>query len=137
MAFKCLVHIRVHVIGLAGGKVYLAVVTAQERDGIARVAVARMAHQLDPQLVQASAEHCGTAAEIRAKQWPNHWNDRDSGVELVSTHPKKTWLRRGSKMAHGKFTFLIHLIACSNQNSRRPTIFWCPPGHSRSVDAER
>ncbi len=41
---------------------------------------------------QASAEHCGTAAEIRAKQWPNHWNDRDSGVELVSTHPKKTWL---------------------------------------------
>jgi hypothetical protein len=27
------------------------------------------------------------------------------------------------------------LIACSNQNSRRPTIFWCPRGNSRSVDA--
>jgi hypothetical protein len=27
------------------------------------------------------------------------------------------------------------LIACSNQNSRRPTIFWYPRGNSRSVDA--
>ncbi len=83
---------------------------------------------------QASAEHSGTAAEIRAEQWPDHWNDCDSGVELVSTHPEKTWLSHGSKAAHGKFTFPIHLIACWSQNSRRPTIFWCPRGNSRSVD---
>src|SRR3954451_5801109 len=67
---------------------------------------------------QASAEHSGTAAEICAEQWPNHWSDCDSCVELVSTHSKKTWLSHGSKAAHGKFTFPIHLIACSNQNSR-------------------
>ena len=82
---------------------------------------------------QASAEHSGTAAEICAEQWPNHWSDCDSRVELVSTHSKKTWLSHGSKAAHGKFTFPIHLIACSNQNSRRPTIFWRPRGNSRSV----
>jgi hypothetical protein len=27
------------------------------------------------------------------------------------------------------------LIACSNQKSRKPTIFWCPRGNSRSVAA--
>jgi len=84
---------------------------------------------------QASAEHSGTAAEIRAEQWSNDWNDCDGRVELVSTHPKKTWLSHGSKAAHGKFTFPIHLIACSSQNSRRLTIFWYPRGNSRSVDA--
>ena len=82
---------------------------------------------------QASAEHSGTAAEIRAKQWPNHWSDRDTRVELVSTRSKKTWLSRGSKAAHGKFTFPIHLIACSSQSSRRPTIFWCPRGSAPSA----
>src|SRR5215467_123733 len=84
---------------------------------------------------QASAEHRGTAAEIRAEQRPNHWSDCDGRIERVSTHPKKTWLSRGSKAAHGKFTFPIHLIACSNQSSRRPTIFWCPRGNARSVGA--
>ena len=86
---------------------------------------------------QASAEHSGTAAEIRAEQWPNHWSDRDTRVELVSTRSKKTWLSRGSKAAHGKFTFPIHLIACSSQSSRRPTIFWCPLGSVRWVGAQR
>ena len=84
---------------------------------------------------QASAEHSRTAAEIRAEQWPNYWSDRDSGVERVSTHPKKAWLSRGSKAAYGKYTFPIHLIACSSLNSHRPTIFWCPRGNTPSVDA--
>jgi hypothetical protein len=84
---------------------------------------------------QASAEHSGMAAEIRAEQWPNHWSDRDSRVERVSTHPKKTWLSRGSKAAYGKYTFPIHLIACSSLNWRRPTIFWCPRGNTPSVGA--
>src|SRR3982751_4230752 len=48
---------------------------------------------------QASAEHSGTAAEICAEQWPNHWSDCDGRVELVSTHSKKTWLSHGSKAA--------------------------------------
>lgn len=84
---------------------------------------------------QASAEHSGTVAEIRAEEWPNHWSDCDGRVERVSTHPKKRWLSHGSKAAPGKFTFPIHLIACLSQNSRRPTIFWCPLGNARSVDA--
>src|SRR5262245_20262083 len=84
---------------------------------------------------QASAKHSGTAAGIRAEQWLNHWSDRDSCVERVSTRPKETWLSRGSRAAHGKFTFPIHLIACSSRSSRRPTIFWCPRGNARSVDA--
>src|SRR5262245_62122224 len=41
---------------------------------------------------QAAAKYRGTAAEIRAEQWPNHWSDRDSRVERVSTHSKKAWL---------------------------------------------
>jgi hypothetical protein len=82
---------------------------------------------------QASAEHGGAAAEMRAEQWPDHWSDRYSRVECVSTHPKKTWLSRASKAAHGKFTFPIRLIACSSQSSRKPTIFWCPLGNALSV----
>jgi len=84
---------------------------------------------------QASAEHSGTAAEIRAEQWANHWSDCDSRVGRASTHPQKRWVSHGSKAAHGKFTFPIHLIACLSQNSCRPTIFWCPLGNVRSVDA--
>ena len=75
----------------------------------------RRSHRADH--AQASAEHSGTAAEIRAEQWPNHWSDRDTRVELVSTRSKKTWLSRGSKAAHGKFTFPIHLIACSRERA--------------------
>lgn len=82
---------------------------------------------------QASAEHSGTAAKIRADQWPDHWSDRYRRVERVSAHPKKEWLRRGSEAAHGKFTFLIRLIVCSSQSSRKPTIFWRPLGNARSV----
>src|SRR5262245_58886942 len=63
---------------------------------------------------QASAKHSGTAAGIRPEQWLNHWIDRDSCLELISTCPKETWLSRGSRAAHGKFTFLIHLIVCSS-----------------------
>jgi RNA-directed DNA polymerase len=33
------------------------------------------AHSADH--VEASAEHGGTAAEVREKQWPDHWSDRD------------------------------------------------------------
>jgi retron-type reverse transcriptase len=82
--------------------------------------------------VEASAEHGGTAAEVREKQWPDHWSDRDRRGERVSRCSKKAWLSRAPKAAHCKFTFPIRLIACSSQSSRRPTIFWSPRGSALS-----
>ncbi len=83
--------------------------------------------------VEASAEHGGTAAEVREKQWPDHWSDRDQRVECVSRCSKKAWLSRAPKAAHCKFRFPIRLIACSSQSSRRPTIFWSPCGSTPSA----
>src|SRR6202521_2198198 len=61
--------------------------------------------------VEASAEHGGTAAEVREKQWPDHGGDRDRRGERVSRCSKKTWLSRAPKAAHCKSTFPIRLIA--------------------------
>src|SRR6266851_1624583 len=83
--------------------------------------------------VEASAEHGGTAAEVREKQWPDHWSDRDRRGERVSRCSKKAWLSRAPKAAHCKFTFPIRLIACSSQSSRKPTIFWSPRGSAPSA----
>src|SRR5229473_3285818 len=83
--------------------------------------------------VEASAERGGTAAEVREKQWPDHWSDRDQRVECVSRCSKKAWLSRAPKAAHCKFRFPIRLIACSSQSSRRPTIFWSPCGSTPSA----
>jgi len=82
---------------------------------------------------EASAADGGTAAEIREKQWPDHWIDRNGRIKCVSARSKKAWLSRVKIAAHFKFTFLIRLIACSNRSSRRLTRFWChvasaPPG---------
>src|SRR5438034_2484556 len=57
--------------------------------------------------VEASAEHGGTAAEVREKQWPDHRSDCDRRVERVSAHSNKAWLSRAQKAAHCKFTFPI------------------------------
>src|SRR5713226_7740898 len=83
--------------------------------------------------VEASAEHGGTAAEVREKQWPNHGSDRDRRGERVSRCSKKAWLSRAPKAAHCKFTFPIRVIACSSQSSRKPTIFWSPRGSAPSA----
>jgi hypothetical protein len=77
---------------------------------------------------EASAEHGGTAAEVREKQWPDHRSDRGRRVERVSRCPKKAWLSRAQRAAHCKSTFPTRLIACSSPSSRKPTIFWCPLG---------
>src|SRR6266581_2763046 len=84
---------------------------------------------------EASAEHGGTAAEIREKQWPDHRSDSDRRVERVSRCSKKAWLSRAQRAAHSKSTFLIRLIACSSQSSRKPTIFWFPLGSAPSACA--
>jgi hypothetical protein len=89
------------------------------------------AHRADH--VEASAEHGGTAAEVREKQGPDHWGDRDRRGERVSRCSKKTWLSRAPKAAHCKSTFPIRLIACSSPNSRKPTIFWSPCGSAPSA----
>jgi len=83
--------------------------------------------------VEASAEHGGTAAEVREKQWPDHRSDCDRRVERVSRCSKEAWLSRAQKAAHCKFTFPIRLIACSSQSSRKPTTFWCPLGSAPSA----
>ena len=85
--------------------------------------------------VEASAEHGGTAAEVREKQGPDHGSDRDRRVERVSGCSKKAWLSRAPKAAHCKSTLPIRLIACSSPSSHRPTIFWCPVGSAPSVGA--
>ena len=85
--------------------------------------------------VEASGEHGGTIAEVREKQWPDHWSDRDGCIERVSTCSKKAWLSRAQKAARCKFMFPIRLIACSSQSSRKPTIFWCPFGSALSLGA--
>ena len=77
-----------------------------------------------------TAECCGNMRE----QWSHHRSDRDRCVEHVSKLAKKTWLSRGSKAAHGKFTFNMHLIVCTSRSLLRPTIFWCPAGSTPSVD---
>ena len=74
---------------------------------------------------EASAAHSGTAAEIREKQWPDHWIDRNQRIKCVSARSKKAWLSRVKIAAHFIFTFLIRLIACSSRSWRRLTRFWC------------
>src|SRR5436309_559797 len=74
--------------------------------------------------VETSAEHGGTAAEVREKQWPDHRSDCDRRVERVSAHSKKAWLSRVKRAAHFKSAFPIRLIACSSRSSRRLMTFW-------------
>ena len=85
--------------------------------------------------VEASAEHGGTAAEVREKQGADHGSDRDRRVERVSGCSKKAWLSRAPKAAPCKSTLPIRLIACSSPSSRKPTIFWCPVGSAPSAGA--
>jgi hypothetical protein len=85
--------------------------------------------------VEASAEHGGTAAEVREKQGSDQGSDRDRRVERVSGCSKKAWLSRAPKAAHCKSTLPIRSIAGSSQSSRQPTIFWCPDGSAPSVGA--
>jgi len=85
--------------------------------------------------VEASAEHGGTAAEVREKQGADHGSDRDRRVERVSGCSKKAWLSRAPKAAHCKSTLPIRLIACSSPSSRKPTMFWCPVGSAPSAGA--
>ena len=75
--------------------------------------------------VEASTAHGGTAAEVREKQWPNYWSDRDRRVERVSRRSEETWLSRAPRAAHFKSVLTMPLIDCTMQNSLRPTVFWC------------
>ncbi len=75
--------------------------------------------------LEASTANRGTAAEIREKQWPDHWSDRSQRIKCISARPKKAWLNRVKIATHFKFKFLIRLIACSSRSSRGLTRFWC------------
>lgn len=83
---------------------------------------------------QASTEHGGTAAEVREEQWPDHWSNRDSRAECVSTRSKEAWLSRIERAAIFKFMFPIRLIACLSRSSRRLTRFW---SHVASASSAR
>jgi len=75
--------------------------------------------------LEASATNRGTAAQIREKQWPDHWSDRSRRIKCISERAKKACLNRVKIAAHFKFKFLIRLIAYSSRNSRRLTNCWC------------
>jgi len=75
--------------------------------------------------LEASTANRGTAAQIREKQWPDHWSDCSQRIKCISARPKKAWLNRVKIAAHFKFKFLICLIACSSRSSRRLTSCWC------------
>ena len=75
--------------------------------------------------LEASTANRGTAAEIREKQWPDHWSDRSQRTKRISARPKKAWLNRVKIATHFKFKFPICLIACSSRSSRMHTKFWC------------
>ena len=75
--------------------------------------------------LEASAADRGTAAQIREKQWPDHWSDRSQRIKRIPARFKKAWLNRVKVAAGFKFKSLIRLIACSNRNSRRLTSCWC------------
>jgi len=75
--------------------------------------------------LEASAANRGTAAQIREKQWPDHWSDRSQRIKCISARPKKAWLNRVKIAAHFKFKSLICLIAYWTRNSRRLTSCWC------------
>src|SRR5437016_4064587 len=75
--------------------------------------------------LEASTANRGTAAEIREKQWPDHWSDRSQRTKRISARPKKAWLNRVKIATHFKFKFPICLIACSSRSSRMHTNFWC------------
>jgi len=73
--------------------------------------------------LEASTANRGTAAEIREKQWPDHWIDRSQRIKCISARSKKAWLSRIKIAAHFKFKFLIRLIACSSRSSHGLTRF--------------
>ena len=75
--------------------------------------------------LEAFSANRGTAAEIREKQWPDHWSDRSQRTKRIPARPKKAWLNRVKIATHFKFKFLIRLIACSSRSSRGLTRFWC------------
>ena len=75
--------------------------------------------------LEASAANGGTAAQIREKQWPDHWSDRSQRSKCISARSKKAWLNRVKIAAHFKFKSLICLIAYWSRNSRRLTSCWC------------
>ena len=75
--------------------------------------------------LEASTANRGTAAELREKQWHDHWSDRSRRIKCISARPKKACLNRVKFAAHFKFKFLIRLIAYSSRNSHRLTNCWC------------
>src|SRR5215472_13317260 len=75
--------------------------------------------------LEASAANRGAAAQIREKQWSDHWSDRSQRIKCISACSKKAWLNRVKIAAHFKFKSLICLIAYSSRNSRRLTSCWC------------
>ncbi|HEX2662245.1 MAG TPA: reverse transcriptase domain-containing protein [Candidatus Acidoferrum sp.] len=75
--------------------------------------------------LEASAANRGAAAQIREKQWSDHWSDCSQRIKCISARSKKAWLNRVKIAAHFKLKSLICLIAYSSRNSRRLTSCWC------------
>ena len=88
------------------------------------VEVARLRYRLRSRSRRQQPAFCG----LCEKQWPDHRSDRYTRIGRVSRYSEKAWLSRAHPTARFKFTLNMYLIACTNQNSSRPTVFWCPIG---------
>lgn len=66
--------------------------------------------------LEASTANRGTAAEIREKQWPDHWIDRSQRSKRISARSTKAWLSRVKIAANFKFRFLCQR-RCKNPRS--------------------
>jgi len=70
-----------------------------------------------------------SASSVCEKQWADDWRGCYTRIGCVSECSEKAWLSRAQRSARFKFKLSICLIACTNRNSSRPTVFLCPFGN--------
>ena len=78
---------------------------------------------------QGSGRNSTSASSVCEKQRADDWRDCYTRIGCVSEWSEKAWLSRAQRPARFKFTLSICLIACTNQNSSRHTVFLCPFGN--------
>jgi hypothetical protein len=78
---------------------------------------------------QGSSRNSTSASSLRENQRNDDRRDCYTRIDCVSEHSEKAWLSRAQRSARFKLTLSICLIACTNRNSYRPTVFLCPFGN--------
>jgi len=78
---------------------------------------------------QGSSRNSTFAPGVCKKQRTDNWSDRYTRIGCVSEWSEKAWLSRAQRPARFKFTLSICLIVCTNRNSSRHRVFFCPFGN--------